>query len=95
MSEATTFSMEVAHYGVRLDSGTRFRILVDDTGPRIIPDPSGTYIVDTCEPRIVPGKGRRLVTTYTKLRKARTASPRRRALIGSIRSSDQIGQGSR
>ncbi len=67
MSEATAFSIEVAHYGVRLALETRFRILVDDTGPRIIPDLSSTYIVDTCESRIVPGEGRRLVTTYTKL----------------------------
>ena len=83
MSEATAFSIEVAHSGVRLAPGTRFRILLDDTGPRIIPDPSGTYIVDTCESRSVPGEGRRLVTTYTKPRQACPAPPRRRALIGS------------
>ncbi len=73
MSEATVFSIEVAHYGVRLAPGTRIRILLDDTGLRIIPDPSGTYIVDTCESRIVPREGRRLVTTYTKLRRACTS----------------------
>ena len=66
-AEAKVVSIKVAHHGVRLAPGARFRILVDDTGPRIVPAPNGTCMVEACESRIVHGEGRRLITTYRKL----------------------------